>query len=304
MGSACIATWLRTDNTCPVCRRVFFPAEQGQFLAYDPSEDEPLDLIYETDETSISFLCGFFGGGLRLSYETSDIAEQMAEELDLVIDLESHTPRFMVSVAIYMATHIMNERRSLEDISIVSGIQADVIRRAYRRIYPSREQLIRPHMLESLNGDIAQGILDDLPAPDVENGFLNHREHGSHLVHFLIPAHPKQLDELCYHCGDDFGYPRSARGICQQIAGKIRDGSYFAGLSPLPIVAVSLYMTSHLMNLDTPIKRISEVVGISEGTIRNAYKSLYFWRGEVIDSDIIDNIRMHRFLQDAAWPDF
>ncbi len=63
-------------------------------------------------------------------------------------------------------------------------------------------------------------------------------------------------------------------------------------------------MTSHLMNLDTPIKRISEVVGISEGTIRNAYKSLYLWRGEVIDYDIIDEIRMHRFLQDVAWPDF
>ena len=35
-----------------------------------------------------------------------------------------------------------------------------------------------------------------------------------------------------------------------------------AGLSPLPVVAVSLYIESHLMILGTPITQISDVIGI------------------------------------------
>lgn len=263
-------------------------------------EPDPAIVDWFAWET-IHFICDLFCGELGLSLDTSRIVEQMAEELDRTQDLVDHSPRLIVSTTLYMATHILNEHRSLGDISRVSGTRAEDIRQAYRRIYPTREQLIQPHMLRGLNSNIVQDFLDHLPAPNMENGFMNHAETGSDLEHYLIHASGTTEREFCHHCCDALGF-LGVRDTCSQLARKIGGGPYLAGFSSLPIVAVSLYMVAHLMYFETTIKQISEVVGISEGTIRVAYRCVYPWRGEVVDYGIVDDIRRHRFLQNTAWP--
>ena len=294
-----------------MCGQVFFAAEQGPFAAHDPTEDELLDFMYDPGpatvgwpawETSIHYLCDLFCGELGLSLDTSRIVEQMAEELDLSLDIEDHTPRLIVSTTLYMATHILNEHRSLGDISRVSSTQAEDIRRAYRRIYPTREQLIQPHMLRGLNNNIVQDFLNHLPAPNIENGFMNHEEAGIGLEHYVLVPSGITQREFCHHCCDALGFPGGIRNTCSQLAGKIQGGPYLAGRSSLPIVAVSLFMISHLMYFETTIKQISDVVGISEGTIRDAYRSVYPWRGEVVEYGMVDDIRRQRFLQNITWP--
>lgn len=40
VGSSCIATWLGSNNTCPVCRHVFFPAQPRPYLEHGITADE------------------------------------------------------------------------------------------------------------------------------------------------------------------------------------------------------------------------------------------------------------------------
>lgn len=214
-------------------------------------------------------------------------------------------PRLQASTVLYMVTHIMSERRPIEEISRVSGIPADIIRGIYRRIHPSREHLIISSMLGALSGGSVQDFLDLLPLPDAENGFVDHEEGGYDLEHYLIPAHPKQLEELCVQYSHELDHFEGFRGICLSIAGRIGAGPYLAGLSPLPVFALSLYMASHLASSGTTIRKVSEVVGISEGTIRNAYRSVYDRRGELIDSNMLEtheDVRRHRVLRAITWP--
>ncbi|KAF6225898.1 hypothetical protein HO133_009901 [Letharia lupina] len=327
VGSACIAIWLRTNNTCPVCRRVFFAAQPPPYLDSIPFEDEdseiedepvsledgPLELMYEPVPatvrwayvtTDIDYLCDAFCEELAVSHNTFNVAREMAQRLALSMG-EHHTPGYIVSVTFYMVTHIMNERRSLEEIWGIANVQTEEIHQAYRRIHPTREQLILPHMFAALGGDSVQNFLESLPSPSTENGFTDQEDGGTDLEHYLVPAQPKRLEELCNQYSDELAYFGGIRDICLQIAGKIRAGLYLAGLSPLPVIAVSLYMASHLASFGTPIRQISEVVGISEGTIRNAYRRVHPWRGELIDSDMLDtheDVRRHRVLRAIAWP--
>ena len=58
-----------------------------------------------------------------------------------------------------------------------------------------------------------------------------------------------------------------------------------AGRSPLSIAAVSIYTASHLMGQPKSAKDISNVAGVSDGTIRNAYKMIYPNKEQLIDPE-------------------
>lgn len=273
-------------------------------------EDEASIPFYEPNPATpnltenIAYHCEVFCEGLGLSFPTSQVAARIAEYMHRNLNLEDRRHRFAVSSALYIATHIMSEHRSLEEICRVSGMQAEDILRTYRQIYSFRGRLIQPNMPGVLRVDSLDDIFERLPAPNVENGFMDYEESGSDLEHYLIPADLRQLEELCDDCAGRLGHSASIQFICLQIAKDIRDERYLAGLSPVPIVAVSLYMVSHLLGIGTPIKQISEVVGISEGTVRNAYRSIYPVRDEILDYEMLEDIRGDRLARDLAWPSF
>ena len=56
-----------------------------------------------------------------------------------------------------------------------------------------------------------------------------------------------------------------------------------AGRSPLSVAAACIYMTSHLLGNPRSPKEISLVAGVSDGTIRTAYKFLYQEREKLIE---------------------
>ncbi len=56
-----------------------------------------------------------------------------------------------------------------------------------------------------------------------------------------------------------------------------------AGRSPLSIAAACIYMASHLLGKGKTPKEISGIAGVSDGTIRTAYKYLYQERERLIE---------------------
>ena len=52
VGSECIAVWLSTGNSCPMCRKVFFPAHQGEDYDEDDDESEEGDISESEEEES------------------------------------------------------------------------------------------------------------------------------------------------------------------------------------------------------------------------------------------------------------
>ena len=75
--------------------------------------------------------------------------------------------------------------------------------------------------------------------------------------------------------------------VSQGLAEKMSTVGDLAGRSPLSVAAACIYMASYLLGKPKTPKEISIVAGVSDGTIRTAYKYLYQERERLIEPDWI-----------------
>ena len=102
------------------------------------------------------------------------------------------------------------------------------------------------------------------------------------LYESVLSTDPK---ELCERFCNQLRLSFQIIKVSQEIAEKMDKGSMLAGRSPLSIAAACIYTASHLMGEAKTAKDISTVAGVSDGTIRNAYKLIYPKRDELINPD-------------------
>jgi transcription initiation factor TFIIB len=75
--------------------------------------------------------------------------------------------------------------------------------------------------------------------------------------------------------------------VSQGLADKMSTVGDLAGRSPLSVAAACIYMASYLLGKPKSPKEISQVAGVSDGTIRTAYKYLYQDRERLIEPEWI-----------------
>lgn len=319
VGSSCIATWLRANNTCPLCRRVFFPAQPRPYLEHGIVTETPRRSENERSLEVWHESCN----ELNLSSRANAIAFQMAQRLGTLGWMGGHNGFCVGTAAMYIVSHIMGEPKSPEHISSVVNVEPHHIRGVYRCIYPNRDRLVFRELLAepaaranlqgvfrlSHNGACLEDMLALLPTPAHGNGSIEGDTEAfavSELEYHLI-SHREDLEQLVDRFCTELGYDQGLVGgfielFCQDIAHSIRNSMFLAGRSPQPIIAVSIYMSSHLLGVGTSIKRISEVVGVSERTIRTAYKSIYPRRNELVKLDFYRRAPHIKLRQALAWP--
>jgi transcription initiation factor TFIIB len=83
--------------------------------------------------------------------------------------------------------------------------------------------------------------------------------------------------------------PQSGTAIGQELAETAASLGTLAGRSPISSAAACIYMASHFIGQGRSPKLISQVAGVSDGTIRNAYKHLYEEREKLINKKWIEN---------------
>ncbi|KAI9778904.1 MAG: transcription initiation factor IIB [Candelina submexicana] len=96
-----------------------------------------------------------------------------------------------------------------------------------------------------------------------------------------------RAQELCVRYCNQLGLKMQCEKVSAALAEKIAELGALAGRSPLSVAAACIYMTSYLMKHPRTAKDISNVAGVSDGTIRTAYKVLYGARDKLIDPDWI-----------------
>lgn len=91
--------------------------------------------------------------------------------------------------------------------------------------------------------------------------------------------------ELCArYCNNlQFKNAHLMEKISKALAQKSSSLKDLAGRSPLSIAAAAIYMTSHLMGDPRTSREIVTVAGVSDGTIRTAYRYMYPCREELVE---------------------
>ncbi len=115
-----------------------------------------------------------------------------------------------------------------------------------------------------------------------------------HLKGMLPPSDAYQTTtstnakDLCVRYCSQLGLQRQAFvKVSQGLAEKMSTVGDLAGRSPLSVAAACIYMASYLLGKPKTPKEISQVAGVSDGTIRTAYKYLYQERERLIEPEWI-----------------
>jgi transcription initiation factor TFIIB len=93
-------------------------------------------------------------------------------------------------------------------------------------------------------------------------------------------------EDLCGRYCSQIGFRNpKVEKIARRLAAKTGSVPDLAGRSPLSVAAACIYMASHLVGESKPSKKIADVAGVSDGTIKTAYRYLYQKKEQLIESD-------------------
>lgn len=83
------------------------------------------------------------------------------------------------------------------------------------------------------------------------------------------------------------GMDQQTTNVAIELAAKTNNTGALAGRSPLSAAAACIYMASHLMGAPKNAKEIQAVAGVSDSTIRHAYKLMYADREKIITKEML-----------------
>ncbi|KAI9762156.1 MAG: hypothetical protein M4579_000636 [Chaenotheca gracillima] len=93
--------------------------------------------------------------------------------------------------------------------------------------------------------------------------------------------------DLCIRFCSNLGLKPPCTMVAEELAEQMSSVGALAGRSPLSAAAACIYMASYLMKQRRSPKEISNVAGVSDGTIRTAYKYIYAQREKLIKPEWI-----------------
>lgn len=131
MGSKCIETWLCRQNTCPLCRQEFFPANSFGDYPFDFDEDEDVNYTEEDYERGLDVDLGLVRQlchqlchelGLRAPDLVIHIAIEVAQR-GCFYHVFQNQPTYVDclnqgAACIYMASHLTNQPLTMDEIVV------------------------------------------------------------------------------------------------------------------------------------------------------------------------------------------
>lgn len=93
-------------------------------------------------------LCFEFHGddvnALNPSIRTCRMADSIAVRMNsMSLDWRTENPWTIAAACTYMASHLVSQRRTMEQVAVLSGVPSDWIRNTYQVMYRAREQIVQ-----------------------------------------------------------------------------------------------------------------------------------------------------------------
>lgn len=325
VGSGCITTWLRENNSCPLCRREFFPSQPRSYFEHDELESEDEDDGDQEDENQVDFeirqvmfedLCEEFCIQLGLDDITIQTAQNICQNISdrgvLFLIVSGVHDYAIVALAVYIASCVAGHARSPREICRVRdenddpilesyGISCDNIREAYDTVYDRREELIDydlKRLFERRGVLVWPSVGHARSDEQIERArdLLAAKTGCSKYCDQLQVAVP--VDELSQHIAANLinegfhalGYPENSR---------------YSYVFPLEIAAVSIYIASHLVGKPIHRRAIQDLVEDEYVTVRfnyrvNDIRSIYRTVSDKRDQ-LVDEVFRKSLALDLNW---
>ncbi|KAI9830406.1 MAG: transcription initiation factor IIB [Phylliscum demangeonii] len=205
---------------------------------------------------------GAFCDAIGIPKNVSDTAKHLFKMVDDAKAFKGKPQDVLSAGCIFIACRQCNVPRTFTEVFAVTKVSKKEI----GRIFKSLEKFFALQNREKEEKKVLSG------------GYVNPQE--AYVA--TKSTHPQQLCiRFCSHLGLDAACTK----VSQELAKRMSLVGALAGRSPLSGAAACIYMASHLMKQAKTAKEISGVVGVSDATIRTAYKFLYRQRHRLIDEE-------------------
>lgn len=221
------------------------------------------------DKTSAGLLdaykkIGTFTDSIHVGKVVADSAKHIYKLVDDAKFFKGKSPDAIIAGCIFIACRQNNVPRTFREIFSLTKVTKKEIGRVFKQL----ELFLSKHDNEKKNGQQASISQDTYTGK------------GS-----------TSADELCArYCSQLwFKNPQKFEKISRLLAGKTSAVPDLAGRSPLSVAAACIYFASQLLLEPRTTKEIANIAGVSDGTIRTAYRFLYNARDQLIDPAWIAN---------------
>lgn len=281
VGSACISTWLKDNNSCPICRREFFPAQPPPLLEHDIMEgpgDEPRSDREINEDYCLQ---------LDLNIEIAMISGYLTRKLiELRLLAGHHTQYCIIAVSIYMASHLVSNMRSPREIATVAGTNADIdashIRETYNEIYSQRERLadVQLHYLMEEVFDETGPLKWPAPGNEVTDREIENRQ-------IMVT-----LRNTCANACGAIALGEACTELTARIATTLypaENGILTALLSPREMAGASIVMASRITHDSCTILVIADALNMTTSALRTVYSVAFAHRDILVGEPWLAN---------------
>jgi transcription initiation factor TFIIB len=211
---------------------------------------------------------GAMSDAIGLPKTVSDIAKQLFKRIEDSKQLKGKTMQSIIAACIFIACRKANVPRTFKEICALTHVPKNEIGRVYKTI----EKLL----VADAQANVAVRPSSDPSGSGSATSDLNY-----------TPTASTNASDLMIRFCNRLQLPPSVQAACVSLARRMADAGTLAGRSPISIAAAGIYFVSWLMGKGKTAKDVGEAAGVSEGTVRNAYKIIYHAREQLVDSEWI-----------------
>lgn len=195
------------------------------------------------------------GDRLSLNHAVSEAAKHLFKIVEDQKVLRGKNERAIIASCIFIACRQHSISRSFKEIQAATKVSKKEIGRTFKQ-------------LESYFQKASKDRGESNPL--ATNPMSNQTQAGD------ISS---MLERFC----QNLNLPTKATAVCIELASKMK--TVLAGRSPLTIAGAAIYVVSNILGFKKSPKDIGEACGVSDGTIRTAYKSIYGERAKFMDDE-------------------
>ncbi|KAI2629463.1 cyclin-like protein [Xylaria nigripes] len=201
-----------------------------------------------------------FCDAMNISKTTQDAAKHIFKMTDDAKYFKGKSSEVIIAGCIFIACRQSNAPRTFREIFALTKVPKKEIGRTFKLLEKFLQDQKNKHLVRPIN---QTGTPPSLSATNAT--------------------------ELCarYCSGLRFSNNHLMARISSELCEKSSAVKDLAGRSPLSVAAACIYMISHLMGESKTSKQIAAVAGVSDGTIKTAYRFLYQSRESLIQQDWI-----------------
>ncbi|KAI3318457.1 cyclin-like protein [Xylariaceae sp. AK1471] len=202
-----------------------------------------------------------FCDAMNIAKTTQDAAKHIFKMTDDAKLFKGKSTEVIIAGCIFIACRQSNAPRTFREIFALTKVPKKEIGRTFKMLEKFLQDDKNKHLVRPMNTD---GVV---PATSSTNA-----------------------TELCArYCGGlRFSNNHLMARISSELCEKGSSVKDLAGRSPLSVAAACIYMVSHLMGEGKSSKQIAAVAGVSDGTIKTAYRFLYQARETLIEKEWLD----------------